>query len=186
MVNEQEKEKAVELMIAYQAGHIEAFESLYRMLRPVLFQYLLYKTFDYTLAEDLLQESFLQMHRARSSYLPGKSVFPWAFAITRNVYRMDRRARERRYRHEAVADSCIPELALPPEFENVVERQELRQALCRLDAGQREILLMHHVWGLSFHEIAGVLGIRRSAAKLRAHRAVKSLRTILKAPAETS
>jgi RNA polymerase sigma-70 factor (ECF subfamily) len=185
MVNEQQSAKAVELMIAYQAGHIEAFESLYRILQPVLFQYLLYKTYNHARAEDLLQESFLQMHRSRSSYLPDKPVLPWAFAIARNVYLMDQRARQRRYKHETSADSGLPDVTLPPELEHIAERQALRQALSQLDPGQREIILMHHFWGLSFHEIAGVIGIRRGAAKLRAHRAIKSLRTILKVPPET-
>ena len=38
---------------------------------------------------------------------------------------------------------------------------------------------MHHAWGLSFAEIAGILGILRTTAKLRSHRAIKALRTIL-------
>jgi RNA polymerase sigma-70 factor (ECF subfamily) len=183
MMNEQEK--AVELMIAYQAGHIEAFESLYRILHPVLFHYLLYKTFNYALAEDLLQESFLQMHRSRRSYLPGKPVLPWAFAVARHVFLMDQRARQRRHRHEAPADSILSEIALPPEFERMAERQTIRKALAQLDPGQCEVLLMHHIWGFSFHEIAAIMGIRRGAAKLRAHRAIKSLRNILKVHPET-
>ena len=98
MTDEEEKKRAIALMIAYQSGEIEAFEALYRLLRPTLLQYLLYKTFDRFLAEDLLQESFLQMHRSRRTYTPGRAVMPWAIAIARNVYLMDSRARRRRAR----------------------------------------------------------------------------------------
>ena len=179
MVKEQEQKQLIDLMIAYQSGSIEAFESLYKLLRPVLFQYLLYKTFNQPLSEDLLQESFLQLHRSRKTYLPGKPVLPWALAIARHVYLMELRSRRRREKHETVSDSFLPEAAVTREFDRIAERQTLRQALSRLSSDQREILLMHHGWGMSFGEIAGILGILRGTAKLRAHRAIKSLRKIL-------
>ena len=78
MANEREQEKAIDLMIAYQSGSLEAFESLYRILYPTLLRYLMYQTFDRSRAEDLLQESFLQLHRSRRSYMPGRPVLPWA------------------------------------------------------------------------------------------------------------
>jgi RNA polymerase sigma-70 factor (ECF subfamily) len=184
MTNEEQQKRAIALMIAYQSGEIEAFEALYQLLQPTLLQYLLYKAFDRFLAEDLLQESFLQMHRSRGTYTPGRAVMPWAIAIARNVYLMHSRARRRRARHE-VDGASLPDLPLTAEFEHMAERQNVCQAISRLKPDQREILLMHHVWGLSFQEIGGILGIRRGAAKLRAHRAVKTLRLILGVTGET-
>jgi RNA polymerase sigma-70 factor (ECF subfamily) len=182
MANEREQEKAIDLMIAYQSGSLEAFESLYRILYPTLLRYLMYQTFDRSRAEDLLQESFLQLHRSRRSYMPGRPVLPWALAIARNVWRMDRRARRRRESHETVAETGLPEIPTIGELDRMAERESLRRALAQLPPEQREILMMHHFLGLSFHEIAGILGIRRGAAKLRAHRAVKNLRTLLAVP----
>jgi len=179
MVQEQDQKQCIEWMRAYQAGKIEAFESLYKVLRPVLFQFLLYKTFNVSLSEDLLQEAFLQLHRSRRTYIPGKPVLPWAIAIARNVFLMDRRARGRRMKHEISAEENLPEAATTRPFDGIAERQTVRQALARLTPDQREILLMHHALGLDFGEIAGVLGILRNTAKLRAHRAIKSLRKIL-------
>lgn len=182
MASEQKQDIAIELMIAYQSGSIDAFESLYRILQPTLLQYLTYQTFDRSLAEDLLQETFLQLHRSRRTYMPGRAVMPWAIAIARNVWLMDLRARRRRKHHETESATELPEIPMTEEFEGMAERHALRQALTRLASDQREILMMHHIWGLSFHEIAGILGIRRGAAKLRAHRAIKNLRSILEVP----
>jgi RNA polymerase sigma-70 factor (ECF subfamily) len=169
----------IDLMVDYQAGNIEAFESLYQFLRPALFHYLLYKTLNQSLAEDLLQESFLQLHRSRRTYLPGKPVLPWALAIARNIFRMEMRSRLRRGKHEVGEQDSLPGVATTGGFERFAERQSLRKALALLSADQREILFMYHIWGLSFREIAGILGILRTTAKLRAHRAIKSLRKIL-------
>ena len=178
-MEKEQEDQLVDLMAAYQAGKIEAFDSLYKLLRPVLHQYLLYKTMNQSLAEDLLQESFLQLHRSRRTYLPGKPVLPWAIAIARNVYLMEGRSRWRRGKYETSEPESLPEAATTGEFDRIAERQTVRKALSLLTADQREILLMHHVLGRSFSEIAGILGILRTTAKLRAHRAIKTLREIL-------
>ena len=179
MVKERDQKQSIEWMRDYQDGKIEAFESLYQFLRPVLFQYLLYKTFNPSLSEDLLQEAFLQLHRSRRTYIPGRPVLPWALAIARNVFLMDLRARRRRQKHEILVENDLPEAAATTPFDGIADRQTLRSALVQLTPDQREILLMHHEMGLNFREIAGVLGILRSTAKLRAHRAIKDLRKIL-------
>ncbi len=179
MEKEQEQKQLIDWMISYQSGEIEAFESLYRHLQPALFQYLLYKTLNPSLSEDLLQESFLQLHRSRRTYMPGKPVLPWAIAIARNVYLMEGRSRRRRERHETSEPLSLPEAATTKEFDRMADQEELRRALSQLSSDQREILLMHHALGLSFTEIAGILGILRTTAKLRAHRAIKILRKIL-------
>jgi RNA polymerase sigma-70 factor (ECF subfamily) len=178
----QEERQLIDLMIAYQSGEMNAFDALYKRLQPALLQYLLYKTFNPSVSEDLLQESFLQLHRSRRTYLPGKPVLPWALAIARNVCLMEGRSRRRRERHETSESPYLPDTAVTRDFEKMADRETLRRALSRLPAEQREILLMHHAWGLSFAEIAGILGILRTTAKLRAHRAIKALRKILGVP----
>jgi RNA polymerase sigma-70 factor (ECF subfamily) len=179
MSNEPDSQTLIELMIAYQGGDGEAFDSLYELLRPALLLYLLQRTYDRVRTEELLQESFLQLHRSRRTYLPGKPVLPWALAIARHVYLMDRRASQWRSRHETQAEDLLPEIPIPGEFERVADRDVLRRALAKLTQDQREVLLMHYTWGLSFREIAGILGIGRSAAKLRSHRGIKQLRRTL-------
>jgi RNA polymerase sigma-70 factor (ECF subfamily) len=168
-----------ELMIAYQQGDIAAFEGLYRALRPRLQQYLSVLTRNRSLADDLLQETFLQIHRSRRTHLPGRSVVPWAFAIARHVYLMDVRKRTRLRRREVDLDDPLPEMPVPPEAEGLAEKARLQDALGQLPAEQVEAITLHHVWGFTFEEIGATLGIRAVTAKVRAFRGMQRLREIL-------
>lgn len=163
-------------MLDYQRGEMAAFDKIYRSLSPVLHKYLLSLTLSAVRAEELLQETFLQLHRARNTYQPERPAKPWIFGIARHVYLMDCRAWYRRHRLEESGWEEPPELAVPSSFEGFASRDQLRRGLAQLSSEQREPLLLHHFWGLSFKEIAGVLGIREGAAKVRAHRALTKLR----------
>ena len=166
-------------MAAYQAGEVPAFERLYAQLAPGIRKYLISLTLNVPRAEDLMQETFLQIHRSRHTYVPPRPVEPWAFGVARHVYLMDCRAWARRRRLEVEPDDDLPELPVPPASQGSEDRAVLRRAVAALSADRREPLLLHHVWGFSFQEIAGMLGIRESAAKVRAHRARKELHGLL-------
>lgn len=168
-----------EAMDAYLAGHADAFETLYDALRRPIGRYLQSLTLDAALAEDLLQETFLQMHRSRHTYL-GPRVQAWAFGIARYVFLMARRSRIRRQRHEVVADDDLPDIPCTvAAWQSFAEQDGLRKAIARLREARREPLLLHHVWGFSFREIGGILGIREGTAKVRSHRALADLRKML-------
>ena len=168
-----------DLMAAYQQGDIGAFEGLFRALRPRLQRYLSVLTRNRSRAEDLLQETFLQVHRSRRTYLPGRPVIPWVFAIARHVYLMDVRTRVRRHRQETAVDDPLPEMPVPPEAEGLAERERLQRALGQLPADQIEAVTLHHVWGFTFEEIGATLGIRSGTAKVRAFRGMRRLKEIL-------
>lgn len=163
------------LMRRYQDGDIAAFDALYAALAPPLLQYLASLSRDRDRARDLLQETFLQMHRARRTYRPELPLRPWVFAIARHMWLMDLRTRSRR----PVADADLPELPVPPEVDRLADRDTLRRALARVGPERREALLLHHVWGFSFDEIAQMLGISRDAAKLRSSRGMGDLEDIV-------
>src|SRR5262245_56447614 len=80
-------------MQGYLGGRIDAFDGLYDALAGRLRGYLLSLCRDAALADDLLQETFVQMHRSRRTYEPGRPVTPWVFAIARHVYLMNRTRR---------------------------------------------------------------------------------------------
>lgn len=177
------KASAAELgawMIAYQAGEGSAFENLYRQLAPTLRKYLISLTRNRPRADDLLQETFLQIHRSRHTYAPPRPVTPWAFGVARHVYLMDCRAWARRKRLETEPVDELPEIPVPAAGEGVADQQLVRRAVAELPEDRREPLLLHHIWGFSFREIAGILGIREGAAKVRAHRARKQLESLLR------
>lgn len=167
----------VAAMTAYQAGEIDAFERIYGLLAVRLRRYLVSLTLNVTHAEDLLQETFLQIHRVRHTYQPPRPVEPWAFGIARFVFLMDRRSRRRR--PEIPGEEVFEHIAVPPQGERFADRDQLRRAVARLSEERREPVLLHHVWGFSFKEIAGMLGIREGAAKVRAHRGMEELRAEL-------
>lgn len=163
-------------MRAYQAGSLEAFERLYRALGGELLRFFTAAVRDPAWAQDLVQETLLELHRARRTYLPPLPVRPWVFGIARNVERRHRRDGARRRR--VLADGEPP--AEPATRTLAVESSDLRDALRALPAGRRSAWVLHHVHGLSFAEIAGRLGIGAGAAKLRSSRASRALRAFLR------
>jgi RNA polymerase sigma-70 factor, ECF subfamily len=169
-------DKLRRLMTMYQRGSLEAFEQMYAALAPSMRAYLTALTRNAAQADDLAQDSFLQIHRSRHTYRPDLPVRPWAFAIARHVWLMDLRMRSRR---PAVSGE-LPDVPVPAEMDGLADRDALRRALGSLLDDRREALLLHHVWGFSFAEIGQMLGIRADAAKLRSSRGMNDLRAILK------
>jgi len=169
------------LMEGYLAGRIEAFDGLYAALAGRLRGYLMAQCRDAALADDLLQDTFLQMHRSRHTYEPGRPVTPWVFAIARHVFLMKRRSTGRRLRFEErlTADATAGDV-VRDDVKAMVEKDEVRRALEQVPADQREALLLPHVQGWSFAEIAARLGIRVNAAKTRAFRGMKKMKGHLK------
>lgn len=165
-------------MVAYQAGRVEAFEAVYAALAPELRAYLLGACRDATRADDLLQETFLRLHRARATYRPGLPVRPWARGIARRVFLMDRRAGLRRLRREE-AVSTAARSAPAGGGRHDGERPGLERALAGVPADARRPFLLHHLFGFSFTEIAARLGIEVGAARVRSSRARVRLRALL-------
>jgi DNA-directed RNA polymerase specialized sigma24 family protein len=78
------------------------------------------------------------------------------------------------------ADLESAELPVPPEVEGLAAGDDLRRALAHVAPDRAEALLLHHVWGFTFEEIGKMLGIRPGAARVRASRAMRVLRGLLK------
>lgn len=171
------------LMAEYQAGSVAAFDRLHDALAPALRAYLASLTRDATRADDLLQETFLQMHRARASHTPGEAVRPWVFAIAKRVFLMHVRGTKRRLRHEQREEGQSESRAAAPAprtEDGLHARRSIESALRQVPADGRRALLMHHLFGFSFKEIAGKLGIKPGAAKIRSSRAASFMRSLLR------
>jgi len=174
------RNRLTELMVAYQAGDAMAFEKLYGEVAGPILGYLRSLTRDAARAEDLQQETFFHVHRARHTFHPERSAKAWIFAIAHNVFLMSHRAAGRLARHEGLAENELPDVPIPPALEALAARDVLQRALARLPEKQREALLLHHVQGLSFQEVGGVQGVTALAAKLRSHRAMTELRELIR------
>lgn len=175
-----EDDRLRELMREYQLGRFEAFDDIYASIAPALRRYLLSQARDAAKAEDLVQETFLQIHRARHTYSPAFPLMPWAMAVARHVWLMDRRTLSRR--PWAPDDVTAMELAVRADAAALADRDEVRRALGQVAPARRRALIAHHLLGFSFKEIAERSGIAETAAKLRSSRGMAQLRALLKGP----
>jgi RNA polymerase sigma-70 factor, ECF subfamily len=166
------------LMIQYQAGSLDAFQEIYGQLAAGVRRYLCHLACGSENADDLLQETFLQIHRSRAAYNPAYAVKPWVFGLARNVFLMNRRAARRRAEVYESREE-LPEFPVSPEVERLGSTDEVRRCIAGLSTDRSEALLLHHEWGFSFEEIAGMLGISATAARARASRGMADLRGAL-------
>jgi len=128
------------------------------------------------LAEEAVQQTFLQAWRAAERFDPDRDPGPWLYAIARRVA-VDLYRRERR--HESV-DWDEPEVAvLSPSFEGTWEAWEVRTALDKLSPEEQEVLRATHYLGLTHEETAAGLGVPVGTVKSRSHRAHRHMAALL-------
>jgi RNA polymerase sigma-70 factor (ECF subfamily) len=171
-----------QLMVAYQRGDLGAFEQLYALLCNDVRGYFAAACRDRCLVHDLVQDTFLEIHRSRRTYSPPLPVRPWIFGVARNVLARARRARK--YRDVQSSLDLESEAALAASGAPTSDSLDLEDAISHLPDSTRDPWLLHHVFGLSFHSIAERLGITVMAAKLRSSRASRALRTALSTDTE--
>jgi len=170
--------RANEAMNRYASGDDEAFAALYPALAPELRRYLLRQTRDASRAEDLLQQTMMQIHCARGRFALGADVFPWAFSIARR-FLIDSIRWERREaaRTRAVATTSATTGTMSDEIVHSIRvLRTLQQELVRLPDAQRQAFELIKNDGLSLREAAEALGTTVVAIKLRTHRAYVALR----------
>jgi RNA polymerase sigma-70 factor, ECF subfamily len=182
-------------MERYANGNDDAFAEVYDAIAPRLLGFLRRATRDDSAAQDLMQQTLLQMHRARGSFIPGAAVTPWAFAIARRLLidRARRRRIERRLFADAPADADqapfqpIAEVATADELLHARRLEwRVRERLEALPEIQRTAYRLLQQDGLSLKGAAEVLGTSVSVVKLRAHRAYQALRAVLREAGEVS
>jgi RNA polymerase sigma factor (sigma-70 family) len=167
-----------ELMQAFAADDGEAFGELFRRWAPALVRVTQRQLGRRADAEDIVQQTFLQLHRARRDFKPGMKLRPWLFTIALNLCRDLQRYRGRR--HELPVDEL--ELAAPAESgegERVELQAKVRSALGGLSAEQRQVIELHWFEELPFAEIATIVGASAGAVRVRAHRGYETLRKSL-------
>jgi RNA polymerase sigma factor (sigma-70 family) len=168
------------LMERLRDGDEHAFDALFERHAGSIHRFLSRRVDD-AQAEDLTQETFLSVIRARGRYLLGRSFRNWLYAIASNAARHHLRAqrREGTRLREAAASLCTAAL---DEGAGIGERA-VREALALLPDAQREVIMLHAYEGMTFAEIADVLGMSGVTVRVRAHRAYRRLRELL-APVE--
>jgi RNA polymerase sigma-70 factor (ECF subfamily) len=182
-------------MERYANGDDAAFAEVYDALAPRLLAFLRKSTRDESVADDLLQLTLLQMHRARGTFLPGAAVTPWAYAIARRLVIDGARRKRLERRLFAEPSRDAEELEFQPvattaAADDLVDAQRLewrlRGALEALPEIQRTAYRLLQQDGLTLKGAAEVLGISVTAVKLRAHRAYQALRAVVREAEGTS
>ena len=156
-------------MRRYQAGDSAALESLYAQISPRLRTVLRGAGSDTDL-DELLQESWFQIHRSRHTWRPGEALLPWIYSIARHVRSGYYRKQVRRGEVELDEKLSTPPAELSYDWE---------QLLNELPASQKEVLLLMKVEGRSIEEVAAATGSSIGSVKQKAHRAYTKLRSLL-------
>ncbi len=169
----------VRLMLAFQQGEPGAFDALFERWATRLLRFLTRMVKDPAVAEELVQETFLRVHRARDRYSPEAKFSTWLFTIAGNAARNELRRPFRRHLHEstdAEGDGAVLELrADTPATDTVVHARRVgdtvEAALDHLPQRQREALWLCAVEGFSYAEIAESLETTEKSVKALVHRA---------------
>jgi RNA polymerase sigma-70 factor (ECF subfamily) len=164
---------------AAQAGERSAFARLVDRYWDRLYRWLYHLTRDRHVAEDLTQETFLKALGGLSSFRPGSNFRAWVFKIGHNNFVNQKRA-DRRAKHPLPDDVTGPEIGGPVDTaENREALEQVGKAVAELPADFRAALLLRVEEGLSFREVARVLGTTEETARWRVFKARQKLIKVL-------
>jgi RNA polymerase sigma-70 factor, ECF subfamily len=179
----------VQLMLDVKSGDEESFGILLRKYRSPMVNFLYRMVRDAATAEDLAQEVFLRVYRARKQYSPSAKFTTWLFRIATNLALNS--VRDNRHRQMDVSiDAPIEEDEAPMELparemridEYMAERDRMafiRNAISTLPEKQRVAVLLHKYEEMDYGEIARILDCSESALKSLLFRAYETLRVQL-------
>lgn len=165
------------LMADYLGGDEAAFGELFRRHAETLVRFFIRRGKRASDAHDLLQGTFLHVHRARHDYRAGEPLRPWLFTIARNLCHDHGRRQQRRPEQYGDLD-LYPATRIEPLVNMVcAERaRSLNEALARLSDPDRQLVDEHWFEERSFAEIGARDGTPSSTLRVRAHRACAKLR----------
>ncbi|MGA2351051.1 MAG: RNA polymerase sigma factor [Terracidiphilus sp.] len=167
------------LMTRYQQGDYGAATDLIEQIGPRLHRFFLAQFQSRTDADDLLQETWLRIHKVRHTYRSGEPALPWFYAIARHV-RVDH------YRKsiwttigKRQLEAMTKEVAADPRESDHADG--LDALLAPLSESQREVIEMMKVAGMSLEEVARATSSTVGSVKQKVHRAYKKLRGTMNA-----
>ena len=170
-----------------QSGDATAFEQLYRTHNRRVYGLCFRMTGNFSLAEDLTQDIFLQVFRKIHTFRAESAFSTWLYRLAVNVVLMRRRIKSLKETSLEVQDEATNDTfprretgQVDGQVSGVVDRVNLKRALRHLPPGYRQIFLLHDVMGYQHHEIAEALGCSVGNSKSQLHKARVRLRTLLR------
>jgi RNA polymerase sigma-70 factor (ECF subfamily) len=156
----------------------DQFERLFEEHAQGLLGFLVYRSGDRALAEDVMADAFERALRSRRRFDPRRgSAKTWIYSIALNRLRDQMRRREAERRAvESVAAGAATEA---PGLDRVDDRSDLGRALARLSDEEREAVALRYGGDLTVREVARITGVRLSTAEGRVYRGLEKLRDLL-------
>lgn len=163
-----------ELMIRYQAGGEAAFEEIYARYGKKIYGFLMRRLGQPDDCAELFQETFLRLHRGRSSYKPEMPFKTWLYTIANNLVRDSLRIkmRSRPARATEGIENSL-ERAIP---DGKYKLQSFKEAFASLTDDQREAIVLSRFEGLKYEEISRVTGRSTEAVNQLIQRALRHVR----------
>jgi RNA polymerase sigma-70 factor (ECF subfamily) len=178
-----------ELIREAQKGSHRAFEELVRRYSERAYRAAFRVVRDAQIAEDVLQEALLKAYRSLRSFESRSSFYTWLYRITVNLA-LDRQRRDKRGPtlewNDEIARDVEPRgvVNAPADPEVASQRVQIRALVAEgiqgLPDGQREVLLLREVEGLSYEEIAQSMEISKGTVMSRLHYARKKMIAFLR------
>lgn len=167
------------------AGDAAAFEEIHRRYRRLVYAVALRMTGNPADAEDLTQESFLQLLRRISTFRGEATFTSWLYRLTINHVLMHFRRRRARP-EDTTTDGEMPEPATrgarPSNPHSVMDQLAIERAVNALPPGYRAVFILHDVEGYEHGEIAHLTGRHAGTSKSQLHKARERLREMLSRP----
>ena len=178
-----------ELMQYFQAGTEDAFDVLVDRYSERLMHYLYGFLGDKKRCEDLLQDTYIRVHRNRHAYVRIAKFSTWLYTIAGNLARSEYR-KQKRHRtysiHSKNRDNEEYEMVIPDETfspdkftESALQDKRIQDAISELAPHFREVVTLRDLQQLSYKEIAAITGLPMGTVKSRINRGRRQLRILL-------
>lgn len=172
-----EHDEDIGLMLAFKDGNEAAFDTLYRRHAPPLARYFWRSTMSQELSEELVQETFLKIHRYKHAYEPRASFRTYLYTVARSILLNNWKRIVKAGQQRGREMDRMPSAGDTPE-RSFASRQLLARvndALLSLPERQRTAINLVRLRGLSYEEAARAIGVTPKALKSLLNRARKHL-----------
>lgn len=172
-----------DLLAGTAAGETQAFEALYQRYHARVYQYLRMRTYDDTLAEEVLADVMVAVWKSAGNFKGGSQVSTWIFGIARNkimdVFRQRTRAESRSVNLAEEAGLPDPGVNLEEEVDQKTTGALVQNALTKLSKEHQEIIYLAFFEGMPYQDIATLINASVNTVKTRVFYAKQKLKGVL-------
>jgi RNA polymerase sigma-70 factor, ECF subfamily len=173
-----EEQSSSSLMLAYAGGNIDAFSELYLKHKGPLFRFLIRQGIPHSRADELFQEIWLKVIKAKDNYQQQARFQTWLYRIARNHliddFRKQGKKLDQEFTNETVDIEAVTDIETHIDSERL--KQQILNLVSTLPFEQRQAFILKHEIGLNDEDIGQVTGTNSETAKSRVRYAINQLR----------